>query len=235
MPTTVKQLFEKLDALLQDEDHASWTLKELIGWLNSAGKELVLLKPTALPSNGNMELVAGTKQTISATALGFGGLVRNMGVDGATPGRAIKEVSRDVLDATIPDWHTTTPAAAVKYFTRDPLDPKTFYVYPPQPSSPSKVEAVTYIPPADIDYADENLSSYTNVNALGGAGLLDDIYENAFLDYLLYRCYLKDGEDGSDNRALMFYNAFRTALGAKQVNELALAKKAPQQGAPNAG
>jgi hypothetical protein len=227
--TTVKSIVEKLNILLVDATNTRWTLKELVGWLNSAGKAVVEYKPSALTANTTMPLAPGTKQVLPATGLQLIDVIRNMGSDGTSPGRAISVISRSVLDGMFPDWHSSTPAAVVRHFVYDPRDPKTFYVFPPQPNPTSqRVEVVMSVCPSEIAYVDESLSSYASANALGATGFLDDIYESALIDYCLYRAFGKDGEQPVlAERAAVHYRAFASSLGVKLQNEVALAPRTP--------
>ena len=226
MSITVAALAGKIAYLNQDITNIRWTLKELIGWMNSAGREVVILKPNSLTSTANADLVAGTKQTVPTGALELINVIRNMGADGATPGRTITGVSADVLNQMLPDWHTATADPSVKHFVYDPKqDQKTYYVYPPQPAATTqKIEVVISITPAEIAYVDESLASYAAVNALGEAGKLDDIYEGAMIDYCLYPAYAKDSEHTANAaRSATHYQAFASALGVKLKNEFMMA------------
>lgn len=204
-------LFSKAARLLVDETNVRWTNAELIGWLNSGQREIVLLKPNSLTTNAAVAMTAGTKQSLPATGLMLIDVVRNMGLDGLTPGRAVTAISRDVLDTSIPDWHAATPSAAAKHYVYDARDPKVFYLYPPQPASPAKLEIVYSVAPADIDIDTDTIT-------------VDDIYEGCLIDYILYRAYSKDADfAGNGERAMAHYQAFQSALGLKLKNEAGMA------------
>ena len=56
---------------------------------------------------------------------------------------------------------------------------------------------------------------------------LDDVYEGALLDYVLYRAYAKDAENPANmNRSTSHYQAFVSALGGKIQGEAATTAKA---------
>lgn len=214
MPTILaKDLVERARTIIQDETEVRWPDEELLDWLNDGQREIVLFRPDASTVNENLQLVAGSKQTLAASHIRLMTVVRNMGIDGATVGRAIRPVAREVLDASRPDWHSANPNAEVKHAIYDYRDPKTFYVFPPQPTgagAQNYVELVASTAPADC-----------TINGVGG-GLtdstisLDDVYANALIDYQLYRAYLKDAQyAGNANRATAHYNAFLQSLGIK--------------------
>lgn len=201
------EVFNKVNRILMDEQGVRWSDAELLVWLNMGQKEIATHKPNACTVNGNVTLVAGTKQSLPATALSLVDVVRNMGA-GSAPGRAITSVTRDALDGAYPNWHSATPKAEVKHYIYDVRDPKVFYVFPPQPASTTqKVEAVYPVPPTDL-------------TALSQAIAVDDIYEPRLVDYILYRCYSKSDNNPADSAVAAGYaNAFYSALGVKLQNE----------------
>ena len=212
MAVTGQNIADKVELLLQDETNVRWTEAELLGWINSGQREIAIAKPNALTSNTTMQLTASaTKQTIPATGIQLMEVIRNMGSDGLTPGRAITGIDRSVLDRTIPTWHSdANPAGSVKHFTFDPRDPKTFYVYPKAPATALYVEIVISINPAQLASMASNIS-------------YDDIYETVLIDYVLYRAYGKDSKHTSNmQRSTNHYQAFQNALGLKSRGEMML-------------
>ena len=115
---------------------------------------------------------------------------------------------REILDAQVPNWHIATAAAEAKHYVYSLLDPKNFYVYPPQPAAnQGYVEMVYGAAPADA--------------TLNGPITLDDIYQNVLVDYILYRAYSKDTEYAADqNRAATHQNAYIAALTGKAKVEV---------------
>jgi hypothetical protein len=107
-------------------------------------------------------------------------MYRNMGTSGSTPGRAIRLVSRELLDNFNPDWHTAAAAAEVRNYIYDTQDQTAFYVYPPNTGT-QYIEMNYSAQPTDL--ADEN-----NVIPIF------DIYQSALTDYILYRACSKDAE-----------------------------------------
>lgn len=189
--------------ILQDITSVRWTEAELMRWLSDAQREVVLYRPEACVSNASVALAANsTKQSLPANALRLLDITRNMGANGATPGRAIRLVHREIMDAQTPDWHTATASSEVLHYMFDARDPKNFYVYP-RPSSTLYVEAIYSIAPTEIVTSTQTLS-------------VEDIFANVLLDYLLYRAYTKDSDyAGNGQRAVAHYQAFANALGIK--------------------
>lgn len=207
MATTIAStIVSRASTLLQDTTNIRWPADELLLWLNDGQREIALYKPNAYAKNISQALVAGTKQTLPADALELISVVRNMGVNGTTPGNAVRIVSREIMDAQIAGWHTATADANVKHYMYSLLNPKTFYVYPPQPVTPGQVEIIYGASPADV--------------AAGAVILVDDIYVSAIVDYIMYRAYSKDTEYAANaNLAGAYYTAFTSKLGGKAAGE----------------
>jgi hypothetical protein len=184
---------------LQDATGVRWDSTELLGWLNSGQREMLIYKPNANVKALAVKLAAGTRQSLPDDAVQLIDVTRNMGTDGNTPGRAIRQTQREALDATRPTWHSDTASAVVKHFIFNPLDPKAFYNYPPQPATgQGYVETVYGAVPVDAT-ANSTIS-------------VDDIYETILLDYMLYRAFSKDSEYADQNKADKHFNVFVTAL-----------------------
>ncbi len=191
--------------VLQDTTGVRWPqTEELLLWLNDGQREVVLRKPDAYAQNTVVQLVVGTKQSIPATGIQLLDVIRNMGTGGATPGRAITRIDREILDEQRPDWHSETASAETKHYMFDLRDPKHFYVYPPQHATAGQVEEVYSAAPTDL-------------SVLGDTITLDDIYSGVLLDYILYRAYSKDADlsPSAPQRAVAHYNSFLASLGAK--------------------
>lgn len=190
--------------ILQDTTSVRWPEPELIRYLNDAQREVVKDRPDSSAVNSPMQLVSGTKQTIPSLGMRLIEVVRNMGPDGETPGRAVRIVDREILDAQHPNWHFDDPSNVVKHYAHDNRDPRHFYVYPPIPAlAQVYLEVVYSSAPTEIVSGTDDLS-------------LDDIYANALIDYTLYRAYSKDSEyTGNANRATSHYQAYQQSLGLK--------------------
>jgi len=203
-----QSVVDKAQVILQDTTGVRWPDSELLGWLNDGQREIVLYKPNAFIKNMSVRLVGGTKQSLPADGVQLIDVVRNMGTNGTTPGRAVRITMREVLDSQIPDWHSETPSSVVKHYVYSVLDPKNFYVYPPQPAAgQGYVELVYGASPTDAN--------------LNGPITLDDIYQNVLVDYILYRAYSKDTEYAADqNRAAAHQTAYISALTGKTKVEV---------------
>jgi hypothetical protein len=231
----VSAIVNRATQLLQDATNIRWPEAELVGWINDGQREVVLLRPDASVTNAPMILLANsTRQTLPSVGIRLLDVVRNMGTDGMTPGNVVRFVTREVLDAQVPTWHTDVGQTAIKHFCSDPRDPKHFYVYP-RPHAVTVVQVEVLYSSAPADCLLPSVSSSAVIS-------LDDIYGNALLDYVLYRAYSKDAEYAANKtRADSHYASFATSLGVKIKTDLATSPlafsapfnpNAPKTGAP---
>jgi len=218
MPSTkVVDILDRASIILQDDTHVRFPQAELLKFFNDAQLEIVLHRPDANIVNATLSLADGSKQTIPSAALRLVDVVRN------TDGRAITQVSRQILDETLPTWHEKLASSnKIEHYIYDPADPKTFYVYPKAELGVHSLEILYSAVTATITISDYS----TDTTVIG----IDDIYANAVLDYMLYRAYQKDSEfAGNLQKAMMHYSSFSNAIGIKSQADGALTPT-PEQG-----
>ena len=206
---TGANLISRIQDTLQDTTGVRWTEAELLRYINDAQREVVNFKPAAAADHSNVQLATGTEQSIPDVAMCLIKVVRNMSATGgsATGKKAIRLVDEDILNSIEPDWHdpTVTGDAAhgsvIKHYIYDPDDPRRFYVYPGVKSGLNAyVELVTARNPTDL-------------SATSSTIYIDDVYGNALVDYVLYRCYMKDAEfAGNAQRAGSHYQLFMASV-----------------------
>lgn len=200
----------RIATVLQDPSNIRWPADELRLWISDAQREIAAYKPDALVRTAVHPLVAGSRQTLPADGFLLVDVVRNMGTGGATPGSAPRLVSREILDAQLPGWHTTAPAAEVQHFVFDAANPQVFYVYPPQPATnQGSLELVYAAAPGEV--------------APGGNLDLGDTWLPAIVNYVLHRAYSKDAEyAGNAERAALYLQAFVGQMTGRSGAESAL-------------
>jgi hypothetical protein len=216
---TAREVVDRAKTIIQDETGVRWPDIELLRWFNSAQRHIVLLKPDTSVLVEAVQLVAGTKQTLPDNGVMLLDVIRNLGVAGATPGRAITIIPREVLDAQRPEWHSETANATVKHFVYDERTPKTYFVYPPQPADPAQIEQARSISPTDC-----TLSEYDGVATSDSDTVIsvDDVYEGPLLDLLLARAYSKDSDyAGNGVRSISHRDSAYQTLGIKEQVETA--------------
>ena len=215
MATSVQSVIDRVQATLQDTTGIRWPVdSELVLWVNDAQREIALLKPDASAENTTISLAVGTKQSIPASGNRLLRVVRNMSaLSDGTGGRAVRLVSREILDAQAPSWHdpaVTGDAAhgpVVKHYMYDEANPRNFYVYPGV-SGNAYLEIVYSANPATVSIND-NLS-------------IPDLYATSVMNYVLYMAYMKDAEyAGSGQRAGGHYQLFLASVtGKAQIDQI---------------
>lgn len=205
---TVGGLIDKASNLLFDVTNIKWPRSEWLYWLNVGQRAIVVLQPASTNEIEVIKLVAGARQSIPTHGWLLLDVIRNMGTNGTTPGRAIRVVSRHLLDTYNPSWNTDTAAAEVRNYVFDPQDQTAFFVYPPNTGT-------GYI---EINY------SYVPQDLTSEASLVTvpDAYESALLDYMLFRACSK-ATDVNQAAALAanYLGSFNAFMGAKMSAEQA--------------
>lgn len=222
----------RAQTLIQDLTGIRWPLDEMLRWLNSGQRQIVALRPDAGSVTAKMQLAAGTRQTIPAGGWRVLDLVRNAGVDGDTPGRAIRFVQREILDSQNPDWHSVAPhpQAVVLHWTYDDREPRTFYVYPKQPSTGRmQIDLIFSKSPTDCTIKDVAEVPNGSVASATTPISLDDVFENPLTNYCAFRAFSKDATYVNKGLAGTYWSYFLTGLGAQAESDRAFA---PQNNAP---
>lgn len=212
-----KAILERASTIIQDETNIRWPPEELLDWLNDAQREIVRIKPDAFAKNEARQLTQGTKQELAPDGIALIDVPRNMGIDGQTPGKVIRQIPRRQLDDQRPDWHSQDPAQEVDHFMFDSRDPKHFYVWPPSDGNGYAEQIYSSAPDEVTDPESETIT-------------LDDVYANTILDFILYRAYMKDADyAGNAQRAAAAYNSFLQALGLQGQVQAIVNPNVPQE------
>jgi hypothetical protein len=220
------------DAPTSADQFIRWTERELVNWLNDGQRVIATYLPSACSRIDAIKLVTGTRQSIEtvlaanikpgdgSTAATVKGkilldVVRNMGSDGLTPGRAIRVVSRDVLDQSNPDWHTETDSEITEYVF-DQRTPKYFYVSPGASSSGDVwVEVSHLVNPTDVAYVADSMrfdgASTTLIS-------IDDQFIDLLVNYMLARAHMKEAESaGNAAIAAAHINIFTSSINSQSM------------------
>lgn len=203
---TAQTIINKAAIQLTDIANVRWTRAELLSWLNDGMRQIVTMQPSASSTTVSKLLTAGTRQTIPSDGWLLLQIYRNMGTTGSAAGRAIRIVSREVLDGFDPYWHTGIPKAEVKNFIYDTQDQTAFYVYPPNTGT---------------QYIELNYSAQpTNLTTENQVIPIFDVFQSALVDYILYRACSKDAEYAPGLQLAQAYlTTFTLALQGKATTE----------------
>ena len=209
-----------------------WSEQALTGWLNEAQLVIAKYLPYTCARVDAVRLVPGTRQSIAtidaarivpgdgSAAVAINGnvlmsVVRNMGANGNTPGRALRIVDRDVLDASNPNWHIASAVETPRQYVFDPRAPKLFYVSPPVTSNaPVWVELMYMADPIGLSTGDGLPGSSKRLS-------IDDKNADDAFNYVMARAQMKDAEvEGNANLANSYISMFTASINAQSVSVL---------------
>ena len=211
-----RDLFERVQVIIQDEGGTRWPIRELAMWLNDGQRAVVEQKPTASVATVDIPLVAGAEQQLTYPYLSLLRVYGNAVTADSDhkPRRAVTVSDRDMLQAYVLDWqdmrHAKQQAAHYLY---EETAPRQFMVYPPNDGS-GALKALVSVLPGPVD------STVDDPDDIGGYDVplgLDDLYFNALVHYVLAMSYLKDAQfnAGAMQRVVLHAQQFGTALGVR--------------------
>jgi hypothetical protein len=203
MTIPVQDIFDRVTDLLLDKDRADdqarWTDDELIRWVNDSRMAILIRRPAACSKTVVHPLAQGSLQALPAGGVMLLDVVRNMGVNGTTPGRSIRRTDRQNIDDSDLYWHKGRSSVEISQFTYDDRAPKEFFVYPPATAG-TQIQLVHAAIPAAVTDTDDDLD----------IGLE---YIDAVINYVCYRAKSKDSEYANAAEAGAFFAAFNDVLG----------------------
>lgn len=223
------ELIERAQIIIQDVLGVRWPLTELCMWLNDGQRDIAVQKPSANSRITELPIKAGTRQELDAQFVALLRPVRNL--EAGFHSSAVTVVSRDLMDAQAPNWHTKRPRKVVRHVMFDEADPRTFYVYPPNDGTGIMETVVSALPVVFTPTGDaDDLDSYAAPIELR------DEYTSPLVDYILYRAYSKDAQNaGAAQRAQLHYGLYANAIGIKTAVEANMSPNAKARVAAAAG
>lgn len=216
MTTLVRTFLGSVSTVLQDisPQWSRWPEAELVVYANYAQRAIAKYLPQAGSRADAIQLTPGTKQDLTkvlaakikpgdgSTAADTYGIalldvIRNMGADGATPGRVVRICDRYAKDTNDPDWHTKV-GTVVREFIYDKALPRVFYAVPGvHASTPVWVEVQwmaepTRIPDGGVPGSEKYNADGTGASATPNAlmGIHDQFIEDA-QNYVVAMALLK--------------------------------------------
>lgn len=179
--------------------------------LNQVMRRAAILRPDLFVVVEPLTCVAGSLQTAPADS------IRLMDALSNTNGRALKEVSQEVLDMMVPTWEALTPGPAVNWM-RYPRDPNRFYVYPA--ATTSDTLTITYSRcPATLTYLD--------------TVVLQDVYSPVITDGTVWLMESIDAEHVESGSAKMHQDSFMSGLSAgltsRRITDVGTAGLPPEE------
>jgi len=182
---------------LNDSQNDRWTVEFHLNGVNEAQREIVKLDLSANAVRENLKLVEGVHQALPADSLGLVAIVRNMGQTGYTPGKRPYPVTRKFIEDMFPDWYEQDADVPVLFYSYSKEDERySFDVFPPAPA------------PGLKDWYVEIKHGEIPATISESGSILNDRYDLAIIEYLLYRAKSKLTETQSVAEAVLHLERF---------------------------
>lgn len=192
---------------LNDPNFITWSEADHIRFLNSAQRQVVLVRPDSNSSVENVLLTPGeTKHSLPAGALRLLEARRNMGEDGATPGRTIRMIDKASIDLYDRNWPKASKAKTViNEITYNDKTPTIFDTIPAaHATTPVYIEVAVSRTTTDI--VDPDTDSID----------IPDIYEQPIRQYMLHLAFAVEVESqASMAKSRAYLQDFYNSLGIK--------------------
>ena len=213
MPTTtVGHCIDMAERKILDESNDEYSEQNLLDLYHTAIKEIVNLVPRSHTESRGWKLAPSTRQVIPADGVEIVDVVMNMGSDGATPAKGVRETTLDIMKALLPDWESDTATEIVEHWMRIPESKAEFMVYPRSTGNTHILARVTTIPAQVLWDAGGNFKLAIIP--------IDDTFTTAIINGMVYIAYDDDSDTpGNTPRSQMFYNRFLQDLGLRQQKE----------------
>lgn len=218
MTLSAGDIVDDVSEQLNDLDHTTWSEDVLLGYITSAEREIITIRPDAYSIVTTMQLVAGAKQSLSSDYLRLLDIKRNMGANGTTPGRSIQAVEDDALDLFDFNWSAESGSAVTKNYSYDEKTPNVFYVDPPSDGTNYIEMSVSRAPPV-IDSVNDDL-------------VLADTYYNAVVQWCMFRAYSIEVDSASSQRRAAAHEASFNALMGRKFSRDATFSPSPEVNPP---
>lgn len=121
----VTEILKTVSFILSDTGNISYPEPDLINALNNGCRMVVIYRPDACSTIGDVSLKAGPKQTLPADGLRLLDTYYN------ESGLPVHMVNRKDVDRITPNWQSMDPADEILEVMYDERVPDTFYVLPP--------------------------------------------------------------------------------------------------------
>lgn len=198
-----------------DEAGIDFDDPQMLNLFNLSGRRMVAFQPRVYTRIRNLKLRSGSSQILSAAppvGLQIIDIIRNMGTDGSTPGRAVRQTDRSFITRYVPTFSTDLVNADSSIWDWWPIPeyPEQFYVHP-QSDGNGYIELEQAEVPPDIVYdvagAWRSLTIPTS-----------DYYLDGYINGILFQAYDDDTDiPGNTSRSQLYYQRFIMALGLEQA------------------
>lgn len=186
MATESDKVIANAARLLSDQTNTLWSAGTLIGWLNEAQHRIAVDVPSSNTVAGDVDLVAGARQSLPT------GGIQALSCD------TLRKVDKAAFDRENAAWQSATPSDTGSMWLQSNTNPRTFFVYPPRVGA--GVLPMEYsVLPAEV--------------TLGDDITMPDQYSDAITDYIVARALSEDSDMAEPGRADSFMASFKMKAG----------------------
>ncbi len=232
---TVREVLYRVSVLQQDlvPQFQRWPEAQTVMWLDDAQMAVWKFLPLSASRIDAIKLRAGTLQSIESIApaeckAGYGSvpttpifgtqllhLLNNMGVDGMTPGRAIRLTSRELMDSQNADWHTVAKSV-VDCFMFEPETPRHFLVTPGVTGSLWVRAAYTAQPAKIPNTGTFGAPKYAWDGADNTLISIGDEHVDDLVNYVMARSWMRNSQNAGDpQKVAQFSGLFLQSINSK--------------------
>ncbi len=236
--STAQNIVDEVRGELNDEVTTNFRFSDadMLDFVNAGQREIVTLLPEANVIEAIVSITFDNQMrfTIPSDGIKFIKVAANWDLTNTERGPIIRRMDIDAMEGAFQQWAMMTirewpnvpnfedihTDVYFEHYMHDPREPTVYYLYPPLGGDNFSILLVYAQLPADL-------------TALGDTFALDDQYQNAMVEYVLYRCLSRDGRygAGTDARKELLDN-FRSVLGLQPQQE---ERVGPRQSRPPRG
>lgn len=205
MTTTTASIISDARSTLIDDNAATYSDVQLLGFQTDAERLVVFYKPDAYPRRRFIPLVPGTNQELPADGIALMDISQN-----ELSKRSATIVDKELLDHENRFWQAATGEVDVQHWCADPRDPRRFDITPPNDGTGSILTLYGAVTP-DL--------------TLGGNITLVDSYKYVLYAFTLHRAYAETSRKGDTVKAEYWLQKGLQALGIKSAAQVQVAPK----------
>jgi hypothetical protein len=206
----VSDLLDPVSRTLLDTAHRTWSLSDLMGYLNEALRATAFVKPDMYVVQAAFTPVAGVLQQLPSDGVAFMNITRNL----TGRKRVVTQVDDGLLEEANRFWPAATEQAEVEHYTADPRVPLRFRVFPPA-SGTGSVELVYGAVPPQLVYEAEDLP-------------VPDSFQTVLTDFVYSRAYAKNSKKQDLSKASFYMQSWAAKVGLKSQAQIAVAPHVTQ-------
>ena len=208
MAIAASVILDNASGILLDVARRTWTLADLLAYLNEALSATAFVKPDMYVLQGFVTPAAGVDQTLPDGSVALINITRN------ATGRVIAQCDPELLAEANRFWPRATLQAEAENFAADPRDPLRYRIFPPN-NGLGSIEVIRgAVPPRITDPADTLAVPAS--------------YEHPLTNFVLSRAYSKNSKKADPTKQAYYMQQWGSLLGLKSQAQITVAPHVAQ-------